>query len=41
METIPLAPFKDVIDGIKETGGEAFKLCCVRLFVPGIGCGIF
>ena len=27
METIPLAPFKDVIDGIKETGGEAFKLC--------------
>ncbi len=27
METIPLAPFKDVVDGIKETGGEAFKLC--------------
>jgi Fe-S oxidoreductase len=27
METIALAPFKDVIDGIKETGGEAFKLC--------------
>lgn len=27
METIPLAPFKVVIDGIKEAGGEAFKLC--------------
>jgi len=27
METLALAPFKDVIDGIKETGGEAFKLC--------------
>jgi len=27
METIALAPFKDVIDGLKETGGEAFKLC--------------
>src|SRR4030042_3805618 len=27
METVALAPFKDVIDGIKETGGEAFKLC--------------
>ena len=27
METLPLAPFKDVIDGIKETGGEIFKFC--------------
>ncbi len=27
METIPLAPFKDVIDGLKEAGGEAFKFC--------------
>ncbi|HEY78025.1 MAG TPA: (Fe-S)-binding protein [Dehalococcoidia bacterium] len=27
METLPLAPFKDVIDGIKETGGEDFRLC--------------
>ena len=27
METVALAPFKDVIDGIKESGGEAFKLC--------------
>jgi Fe-S oxidoreductase len=27
METLELAPFKDVIDGIKETGGEALKLC--------------
>jgi Fe-S oxidoreductase len=27
METIPLAPFKPVIDGIKEAGGEAFKFC--------------
>ena len=27
METVALAPFKDVIAGIKETGGEAFKLC--------------
>jgi len=27
METIALAPFKDVIDGLKELGGEAFKLC--------------
>ena len=27
METVPLTPFKDVIDGIKETGGEASKLC--------------
>jgi Fe-S oxidoreductase len=27
METIELAPFKDVVDGIKETGGEALKLC--------------
>ncbi len=26
-ETVPLAPFKAVIDGIKETGGEASKLC--------------
>lgn len=27
METIPLTPFKVVIDGIKEAGGDAFKLC--------------
>ncbi len=27
METVALAPFKDVIDGIKEAGGEAFKFC--------------
>ncbi|HEY55273.1 MAG TPA: (Fe-S)-binding protein [Dehalococcoidia bacterium] len=27
METLALAPFKEVIDGIKETGGEAFSLC--------------
>jgi Fe-S oxidoreductase len=27
METIPLTPFKVVIDGIKEAGGEADKLC--------------
>jgi len=27
VETVPLAPFKVVIDGIKETGGEAFRLC--------------
>ncbi len=27
METVALAPFKVVIDGIKETGGEAFRLC--------------
>ena len=27
METVALAPFKIVIDGIKETGGEAFRLC--------------
>jgi Fe-S oxidoreductase len=27
VETLALAPFRDVIDGIKETGGEAFKLC--------------
>ena len=27
METVPLTPFKVVIDGIKEAGGEADKLC--------------
>jgi Fe-S oxidoreductase len=27
METLPLEPFKAVIDGIKEEGGEAFKFC--------------
>jgi len=27
METLPLDPFKVVIDGIKESGGEAFKFC--------------
>ncbi len=27
METVELAPFKDVIEGLKESGGEAFKLC--------------
>lgn len=27
METIPLTPFKVVIDGIKEAGGEALTLC--------------
>ena len=27
METVELAPFKEVIEGLKEAGGEAFKLC--------------
>ncbi|MCX5817516.1 MAG: (Fe-S)-binding protein [Proteobacteria bacterium] len=27
METLPLEPFKVVIDGIKEAGGDAFKFC--------------
>ncbi|MCZ2417746.1 MAG: (Fe-S)-binding protein [Burkholderiales bacterium] len=27
METLPLDPFKVVIDGIKESGGDAFKFC--------------
>ena len=27
METVELAPFRDVIAGIREAGGEAFKLC--------------
>jgi Fe-S oxidoreductase len=27
MDTLPLAPFKVVIDGIKEEGGDADKLC--------------
>ena len=27
METLPLAPFKVVIDGIKEAGGDADKFC--------------
>ncbi len=27
METIPLTPYKVVIDGIKEAGGEALKFC--------------
>jgi len=27
METVALAPYKAVADAIKETGGEAFKLC--------------
>jgi Fe-S oxidoreductase len=27
VETIELAPFKEVIEGLKEAGGEAFKLC--------------
>jgi Fe-S oxidoreductase len=27
METLPLEPFKVVTDGIKESGGEAFKFC--------------
>jgi Fe-S oxidoreductase len=27
METLPLGPFKVVIDGIKEAGGDADKLC--------------
>jgi Fe-S oxidoreductase len=27
VETVALAPFKAVVDGIKEAGGEAFKLC--------------
>lgn len=27
METVPLTPFKAVIDGIKEAGGDAFKFC--------------
>ena len=27
METLPLEPFKVVIDGIKESGGEADKFC--------------
>ena len=27
METLPLTPFKVVIDGLKEAGGDAFKFC--------------
>ena len=27
METVPLSPFKVVIDGLKEAGGEADKFC--------------
>lgn len=27
METVPLTPFKMVIDGLKEAGGDAAKLC--------------
>ena len=27
MDTVELAPFKPVVDAIKEVGGEAFKLC--------------
>ena len=27
MEILPLEPFKVVVDGIKESGGEAFKFC--------------
>ena len=27
METLPLDPFKVVIDGLKEAGGDAFKYC--------------
>jgi len=27
VETISIAPFKVVIDGIKEAGGEANKFC--------------
>jgi Fe-S oxidoreductase len=27
VETVALAPFRVVVDGIKEAGGEAFKLC--------------
>ena len=27
METLPLEPFKVVVDGIKESGGDAFKYC--------------
>jgi Fe-S oxidoreductase len=27
METVALTPFKVVIDGVKEAGGEAFKFC--------------
>jgi Fe-S oxidoreductase len=27
VETVELAPFKEVIEGLKEAGGEAFKLC--------------
>ncbi len=27
MEILPLAPFKVVIDGIRESGGDAFKFC--------------
>jgi Fe-S oxidoreductase len=27
METVELTPFKVVVDGIKEAGGEAFKFC--------------
>ncbi|HPL41352.1 MAG TPA: (Fe-S)-binding protein [Syntrophorhabdaceae bacterium] len=27
METLPLEPFKMVIDGINESGGDAFKFC--------------
>ena len=27
METLPLDPFKVVIDGIKESGGDTFKFC--------------
>jgi Fe-S oxidoreductase len=27
VETVELAPFKVVIDGVKEAGGEAFKFC--------------
>jgi Fe-S oxidoreductase len=27
VETVPLSPFKVVIDGIKESGGDAFRFC--------------
>jgi heterodisulfide reductase subunit C len=27
METLPLALFKDVIEGIEESGGDTFKFC--------------
>ena len=27
METLPLTLFKDVIDGIQESGGDTFKFC--------------